>query len=399
MLPGVMDHPSTSKADPQSPSRARSRPPKVWPERELPCPCGSSHTFQPHRGSGYITSTAAKYCSCTKGIFSRKLVSRESKRPLTGLGLPVPGYIPREEAHWTPITAREAHFRHSGWARQRLAVAVQMHRTNPNGRAYYLFANCGAMASLVRDSKTGEPAVRAHTCKHRMCSPCRRRVASIVRFNLAEQCKKVVQKHGHHALRAVTLTLTHSNAPLREQITRLLKSFRTLRRRKRVRQFFKGGSYVLEIKVSSKDGRWHPHLHILTEGTFLRVEALSDEWKNVTKDSQVVWIKAVPDVEQAIAHDTKYITKATDNSVFAKDPKLAEFITATKGVRSVGTFGSWRGVQLKRAVPSEADWQWVAPLEVAMRLAERGDQLMRDSLAYLDGKSFDPLRDAYQSSA
>jgi len=261
-----------------------------------------------------------------------------------------------------------------------------MHRAEPSSRAYYLFANCGAMASLVRDKVAGHWAVRSHTCKHRCCQPCRRRVASIVRYNLAEKCNEVVRRAGRNGLKAVTLTLKHSAANLRDQLRRLLTSFRTLRRRKRLKHFFKGGAYVIEIKVSSKDGLWHPHLHILTEGNFTRVETLSDEWNAVTKDSEVVWIKAVPDVQMAVAHDTKYITKAVDNSVYTNERKLAEFVTATKGIRMVGTFGTWRGVKLNRRVPSNADWQFFVPLHHAIMAAERGDIAMIDALAWLQSK-------------
>jgi hypothetical protein len=203
-------------------------------------------------------------------------------------------------------------------------------------------------------------------CKDRFCVAC-----GVERS--AAFAERVAQHLAGRVTRFVTLTLRASDTPLADQIDRLYRSFAALRRRAQVKGAFTGGAAFLECKIGEGSGLWHPHLHIITEGQYIDCRELSREWHKVTGDSSIVKIKAVPDNAARAAYVTKYVTKPADNSVFAVQVMLDEFICAIGGRRLAMTFGSWRGLKLDGEPPEDVKWISVGSPRGLMSDAARGD--------------------------
>lgn len=304
--------------------------------------------------------------------------------------LPHPAYRPWHQARPLQIDPREARWRHSSWARERRNTAEVLYELQPDSHSYYKFFHCGADAVTQWSPSKKRYCVRCTTCKHRACMPCRRRTAMIVRGNLSQQCVDVARRLGARALRAVTLTIRASDRPLREQLSHLLKSFRRLRQSKQVKKLFAGGTYVVEVKIGEGSGKWHPHLHIITEGRFVDQNTISQSWEKASKGSTYVWVKAVGSIKDAVNHDCKYITKAVDHSVYSSKRRLREFITATRSVRFFSTFGSWRGIPMTKRKEAVTDWERVDSLCRLLSRADNGERLARDIIRNLQDPGADP---------
>ena len=201
--------------------------------------------------------------------------------------------------------------------------------------------------------------------------PCQRAVGHTVRENLQRHLKG-------KRTRFVTLTLRHSKTPLSDQISRLFTSFSTLRRRKLVAPLFVGGFSVLECKISDRDGLWHVHLHCVTEGTFVDQRELAAAWHAVTGDSSIVDVRQVADDGKAAGYICKYVSKPLDASLYSNPAMLDEYIQAVSGRKTISTFGTWRGVQLKKRPADNTVWVSVGPLlDFARKCREKDAESLR----------------------
>lgn len=241
-----------------------------------------------------------------------------------------------------PILYEESAFRHSGWASDRRRVFDAMRRCHEPERRLSAFADCGS--SAWGHWCEGEPVVTCNHCHDRLCQPCqvarRARLVEAIMFQVAGASDRI---------RFLTFTLKHNDTPLADQLDRLYLAFRTLRRRPLWRTQVTGGALFLEVKVG-KDGRYHPHLHVLAEGGWLDQKALSADWHAVTGDSYIVDVRRVDDPRSRASYVSKYATKPADSSIIRVPDKLDEFILAIKGRRLYQPFGAWRAL-----MPSDDD--------------------------------------------
>jgi hypothetical protein len=272
---------------------------------------------------------------------------------------------PREDFALDPLRLGEAIFRHSGWARQRQQTWECLQRLMPMSMACYRFSHCGSGA-FIQLSAAGDAArCVCNCCHHRLCVPCQRAVGRVVQDNLTAHIK---DKH----CRFVTLTLRHSQTPLADQITRLFSSFSALRRRKDIAPLFVGGVSILEVKIGSKDGLWHPHLHILCEGSYVHARDLSSAWHAVTGDSSIVDIRQVDDSAKTAGYICKYVSKPIDATLYANATKLDEYVIAITGRKTMSTFGTWRGLKLKARPADTTVWHsFTSLLDFAARCRAR----------------------------
>lgn len=106
--------------------------------------------------------------------------------------------------------------------------------------------------------------------------------------------------------RHIVLTVKNSY-DLDDRLDHLVKSFRKLRQRKLWKSTQYGGFYVIEI-TEGTDG-WHPHLHIVSYGSFLPWRKLRAAWLALTKDSYHVTVVSIRDGSNIGYYISKYITK------------------------------------------------------------------------------------------
>lgn len=135
----------------------------------------------------------------------------------------------------------------------------------------------------------------------------------------------------------ITLTIRSSDAPLSEQLTRLMACFRKLRNRTLWTKRPSWGLYVVEITYNPVSHRWHPHLHIIANMRYLPWQQLKAAWKKITGDSDCTWITQIG--SDLASHLSAYVTKAND--VWKQDVDLFDLAASLKGRRLVSTFGHW----------------------------------------------------------
>lgn len=207
-------------------------------------------------------------------------------------------------------------------------------------------------------------------CRSKLCPICSKKRASAVYCRTLEAIRKM------NSPRMLTLTLAHSDIPLREQLLRLRRCFAELRRAKDWKARVKSGIYCLEITHNPKEQRWHPHIHMIVDGTYFDNKLLRSLWLRVTKDSSIVHVRKVNDAKNAAQYVSKYISKSLDPAGL-NDAQLLEWITEVRGLRFVQTFGELHGVKLdtRDTTPSTCETLTnIGPCDQLAHAANTGDQ-------------------------
>lgn len=270
-------------------------------------------------------------------------------------------YLPPPEWQVPPISDLEARFWHSGHHRERKAI-YEAYVSMGRHRVLHRFVNCGSDVRVYIRRRIGDEfqvRLASHRCRDRFCPVCARCRSTILASNVA-----ALIRERRCTCKLITLTLRHSDTPLKDQMKRLTASFNALKRRKWWTARVVGGVMFTEIKIG-RDNRWHVHCHIMAEADYLPNAELSAEWHAVTGDSPVVDVRAVKDVETAAGYIAKYGSKPCDRSVIFQPSRLIEAIAAMKGARTCTTFGAWRGKKLS-ACDEDTDkigWEEIGTLK------------------------------------
>lgn len=192
--------------------------------------------------------------------------------------------------------------------------------------------DCCRYAKLVA-TRTGGVAVRSKPCRDRCCPRC----ATARGKRVADRIAQMVQRM--NAPRFLTLTIQTDGLSLEDAISKLMESFRRLRRRPEWREKVIGGVYVVEVTRGQSGDRWHPHLHCIVDGYFWLQQTISKLWLAITGDSSIVHIEAIVDRGKTANYIGRYIGKPTGWEEWGY-PELSEFARAMQGKRLVHTFGS-----------------------------------------------------------
>lgn len=328
---------------------------------------GFSVTTEPQTGYSYDLPDPYVPPKWSGGAFDR------SSRPSTldTSVHPLETNLPQahRDTEWGGHVTSDDHsvtFRHSGWAGSRRKVRQALVTSGTPPRRLERFDLCGSDPWVaVDESDPNRMTILTNHCKSRWCVPCSRerahRIVGHLRTKLTDR-----------PARFLTLTMKHSDTPLRAQIDRIYSSFRRLRKATFWKRCVVGGAAVLEIKHGHHDGLWHVHLHCLLEGSYVRHADLKAEWWRITGDSNIVDIRPVPNSDVAARYVTKYITKPIPSTLINRPPELCELITACSGRRLVLTWGTWRG--LKLSAPLDAtSWKSICPLTELYALREAGN--------------------------
>lgn len=281
---------------------------------------------------------------------------------------------PREKLHI------ETAFRHSGWAANRQRVYESLMRRETSLWRIQNFGCCGTNAWV--DRSVDDPSqyrIRSDRCHDRFCLPCGQERSRIIAHNVKDRLRPEIA-------RFITLTLRASHESLKDLLDKLYTSFTKLRRTCLWSQTQLGGVAFLEVKWCKGTHRWHPHLHILTEGKYLAKQALSNAWRKATGGSFIVDVGKVKSAERAIGYIVKYASKPHDPSLFQNADRLDEAVIAMKGRRLALTFGTWRGVKLCE-VPDPGEWAPFAPLAHLILEARDGDPHAAEVLRQLPGNA------------
>lgn len=275
-------------------------------------------------------------------------------------------------------------FRHSGWKHNRKLIAASLCRTEQSFSRRTNFSNCGSDAYILRSLDNPDLyRLAGSACHDRFCLPCAQERSQAISLNVIEL---TVSK----TLRFLTLTLKATRAPLSEQLDRLYDSLKALRRRKLWKQKVTGGVGFLEITWSDQNNTWHPHFHILLEGSYLPYQQIRKLWYEITGDSYVIDIRLIRDQRIAARYVSKYAAKPFNDTYINRPAQLDEAILAFKGRKLLFTFGTWRGITLI-ATPSEGAWEYVASLETILVKAAHGDPDAQALLAKITDQNLIPI--------
>jgi hypothetical protein len=201
-------------------------------------------------------------------------------------------------------------------------------------------------------------------CHDRFCKPCARERAGVVARNLLNHVEK-------KTLRFITLTLKTQTDDLSLELDRLFASFQQLRRRTFWKRHVAGGAALLEVKYNHDTQRWHPHFHILCEGSFIPQHTLKSEWHHVTGDSTIVDVRAVRDNDRITHYIAKYATDPIDKTVQHDANLIVETIHALKGRRTCAAFGTWAKLKLTE-YSATGGWVALRSLNTIIAEARRG---------------------------
>lgn len=270
-------------------------------------------------------------------------------------------------------------FRHSGWKPHRDRVFAALILAGAPQARLDRFDQCGCNAWLLRSlDQPGRYKLSSNKCHDRFCRPCgnerSRLIAANVRKNLAGKLQ-----------RFLTLTLKADKTTLVAAIAKITLCFARLRNRKEWTRRVTGGVAFLEIKRSKLNNRWHVHLHVIIEGSYLPKEWLSKTWLKITGDSFIVDIRLVKNPDVTIRYVTKYAAKPIDAATIRDDDRLLEAIQALSGRRLAITFGDWRGTSLTDPI-DDGDWETICPLNDLLRRASQQDHQAMTLLAILREK-------------
>ncbi len=273
-----------------------------------------------------------------------------------------------------PAHELELQWRHGNWKNRKALVARGLQRTGHTPTQLHNFENCGSACASQWSESLQKRRLTAFYCHSRHCEPCMRAKANRIQANLKEKLRKA----GQAEYRLLTLTLKHNHDELIPLLKKLYACFKKLRQTRLWKASQKGGAAILENKFTANG--WHPHLHCVVQGSYLTQDVLSRLWFKITGDSHQVDVRLLRRLEDAAAYVTKYITKSTNDSVWAEDSRAQEWISASRGLRCCFTFGSWRKFPLTSKIAQATDWVHEDTLVNLVRRQAAGDQVAKDIL-------------------
>jgi hypothetical protein len=187
------------------------------------------------------------------------------------------------------------------------------------------------------------------------------------------------------APRHLVLTAPVSTAPLRHQLEDLRTAFRRLRSTPLWKRTQLGGTYSIEVTRNGEMGLWHPHIHVITDGTFLPHHLARDAWRDCLRRTVcwgcmpprgacVVDLRKVTSRGKAAEYVAKYVAKPAVIEGWPEDA-ICELSLAIAGMRMVHTFGTLHNQCLESEDPNESPGAGVflADLGQVVRRAKAGD--------------------------
>lgn len=286
----------------------------------------------------------------------------------------------------------EQRFRFRKCPAQRQALVNHLDALPLSEKQRARFTDCGRNAWVQHSPQHGRYRVRSDTCKNRWCPACQANRGHHVRSHL----RQFIDANAGQRLRLVTLTMQHSQAPLRTQLDNLRKAFRRLRQRTFWKERVKAGIGVIEIKRTA-EGEWHPHLHIVAAGQYVSAGHLSQQWLSITKTSTIVDVRALKNPDAAIDYLCKYVTKPPPIENLLELDVAIDWIKGLVRSRLLIPFGNVPPYEPDQETDDyPTDWEPIASLAKLLERREAGEPEARAILLKLESLPDEPLFDHFQ---
>lgn len=232
-------------------------------------------------------------------------------------------------------------------------------------------SNCCAFP-VIWIGPDGQPEVSLGRCRDRLCPFC-----SIARAHESGARVEALLRT-MDSPRFMTLTVPHCDDDLRVQLDRIMVQLRELRKTSAWRRYVLGGVWSLEITYNRTTGQWHPHVHIVFDGSYFPQPELKQEWSRIQAAESIVDVRQVVSRRAAARYIAKYVSKALQVEDWP-DGKITEYANATHRRRTIHTFGSCHGISTE-ADPVEnqpAPSQRTVGVWVLRRRIALGDAITR----------------------
>lgn len=232
-----------------------------------------------------------------------------------------------------PVTASQRRL-HSRWMRDRETIldALSHSRSPALVRRVQRMESCCAVPLVVQASG-GAIRLRLCSCRDRMCPRCQTARGKACTLAVTRAVRRI------DAPRFVTLTLRHRQASLVQELDRLARHWRELRKSALWKRHVRGGVYAIEVTRNTSRHTWHVHLHVIVEGTFLPQKQLASAWGTITGGSTIVDVRAVHDRGAVAKYVAAYISKPADVGRW-DHADIREYAEAMAGRRLLHTFGT-----------------------------------------------------------
>lgn len=269
---------------------------------------------------------------------------------------------------------------HAKHLEPRLRIMQALH--DPADRRLYnasmRLAACGTGARFAMDVQRKKVSPFLHRCRHPMCPFCARTRS----LHVADQIKALTDHFPRP--RHMVLTVKSRRGPLIGQLRDLRTWFGKLRRSRLWKGAVKGGVYTVEVTINEDTGLWHPHLHILFDGSYIPVRALQKVWHEITGGSEIVWLEEVYNRDGAANELAKYIGKPQRVEAWTLE-QIKEYAIAIHGGRMVQTFGNCHGKKVEDEDPEERipEGAYRVSLSRLMYLAKRGFNTPQTMVLYI----------------
>lgn len=152
----------------------------------------------------------------------------------------------------------------------------------------------------------GTPAAVWFRCRDRLCPLC----AASRSGQVTERIMSATANAD--ALRFITFTVKSCDATLREQLDRLTDRYKALRKTDMWKRHVRGAIATIEVTFNQNTRQFHPHLHVIADGSYWDQKSIASTWQSVTGDSCVVDIRAVRGRNNAAKYIAKYAAKPGD---------------------------------------------------------------------------------------
>lgn len=258
-------------------------------------------------------------------------------------------------------------FQHTGWRERREMTYDALASAGCSRARLERFAMCRSVYHVQRN-KHDRTAYRviAGQCRDRFCTPCARHRSAWITLQL----RNLIPDDN---VRLISLTLGGDLQDLTRALDHLYASYRRLRRTRFWRAACTAAAAVCEVTYNPLLHRWHPHLHVLAHGRYIRQAILADEWQLATHGtSRIVDIRLVRGRERAIHYVTKYVNKPLA-AIYSDPNVLQQAVSALTGRKLISTSGAWAKANLS-GTPSDPDWEYVGSIgELLIRQFESDD--------------------------
>jgi hypothetical protein len=130
------------------------------------------------------------------------------------------------------------------------------------------------------------------------------------------------------------------------QIDNLYKAFRNIRKRRAFQKYVFGGVWFFQITFNQKTETWHPHLHCLVVGRYIKWREVKDLWQKITGDSCVVDTRYAENQKKIIGYVSRYVSRPCSLESVPSSCYL-DLAEAFRSRRLCGSWGKLRGVDLR----------------------------------------------------